>query len=166
MPKPTPVYPANRRPATCHPDRVNFGRGLCSSCYFKARRAARDEAAGVLAPATAFLEAAALVPPRDLADAVAQAQAELQAALPEAVRALRKAIVEGDPDKGFSIKAAVAVLQGVSVPGAAGLRRLLEAPEAKPAGPAQAQIVIGLQIAAGDVHVGRVVGTLGPAKGD
>ena len=27
------------RPATCHPDRVNLGRGLCSACYDRHRKA-------------------------------------------------------------------------------------------------------------------------------
>lgn len=161
MTKPKPP----RRPAACHPLKPDFGRGLCSTCYFRERREKAAAEAGRSKPARQFLEAAALVPPLDLAAAVAMATDELIMALPEAARAMRKAIVEGDPDKGFSIKAAEAVLRGVSVPGAAGLKRLLETPVKPVEGPPPAQVVIGLHVSAGDVKVGRVVGTL-PAKVD
>lgn len=159
--------PRRRGPATCHPAKPNFGRGLCSTCYFRDRREKVAVLTGKAKPLRGVLEAAALVTPRDLAHAVELAQDELIAALPEAARALRKIIVEGDPDKGLSIKAAVAVLRGVSVPGGrAGLRRLLEGPAKPDAGPPAAQVVIGLHLAAGDVQVGRVVGTIGPVHGE
>lgn len=150
-------------PATCHPTKANFGRGLCSTCYFRQRR---EQTAAVMGPASRMrrlLEAAAIEAPRDFAHAVELAQDELIAALPEAARALRRAIVEGDPDKGFSVKAAEAVLRGVSVPSPGGLKRLLETPTKPAEGPPPAQVVIGLHVSAGDVTVGRVVGTL-PAK--
>ena len=152
-------------PATCHPSKPNFGRGLCSTCYFRERREKVAAILGKSKPARQFLEAAALEAPRDLAHAIAQASDELVMALPEAARALRRAIVEGDPDKGFSIKAAEAVLRGVPVASAGGLKRLLETPVKAPEGPPPAQVVIGLHVSAGDVKVGRVVGTL-PPKGD
>lgn len=155
--------PSPPKPATCHPDKRDIGRGLCSACYFRQRREQTAAVLGKSKPARQFLEAAALEAPRDLAHAIAQASDELVLALPEAARALRRAIVEGDPDKGFSIKAAEAVLRGVPVASPGGLKRLLETP-AKPAeGPPPAQVVIGLHVSAGDVKVGRVVGTL-PAK--
>jgi hypothetical protein len=161
--QPTPT----RRPATCHPSKPTFRRGLCSPCYFRARRAKATAILDPARPVQSLLEAAAREPPRDLAHAVALAQDELIAALPEAARALRRVLVDGDPDKGFSVKAAVAVLRGMSIPGGpAGLRRLLEAPLTKPAPAAPAQVVIGLHVSSGDVQVGRVVGTIGAAPGE
>jgi len=168
MPKPPPatLKPAKPKPpAPCHPDKPLFAREMCRACYFRDYRRDIADANGTSKPVRMLLEAAALAPAHDLADAVALAQAELIAALPEAARALRRVIVEGDPDKGFSIKAAVAVLRGVSVPGGkAGLRRLLEAPLTKAVEPAPAQVVIGLHVSAGDVQVGRVVGTIAPRR--
>ena len=162
-----PDTPTHRRPATCHPGKPAFRRGLCTACYFRARRKTGAAITGPARQLQVRLEAAALETPRDLAHAVALAQDELIAALPEAARALRRVIVEGDVDKGFSVKAAVAVLRGVSVPGgAAGLRRLLEAPVTKPAAAAPAQVVIGLHVSSGDVQVGRVVGTIGAGQGE
>jgi len=152
----------SRTPATCHPDKPNFGRGLCSTCYFRERRAPAAEARRQAKPMLRRLEAAALDVPRDLAHAVEIAQGELLAALPEAARALRYIMATGDVDEGQSLKAAVAVLSGVSVPGGkAGLRRLLEGPAKADPGPGPAQVVIGLHVTSGQVQVGRVVGTVG-----
>jgi hypothetical protein len=170
-PAPEPPPKVRRRPrdpATCHPDRPEFCKGICAACYYRDRRERAGATPRQARPILALLQAEALEVPRDPAHAIAIAQRELLAGLPEAARALRRVIVEGDIDKGYVVKAAAALLRGVSVPGGvAGLRRLLEEPAKPVEGPPPAQIVIGLHVAAGDVQVGRVVGTVGPApRGD
>ena len=167
-------------PSTCHPELPTLARGLCRACYSKDRRArlAAERAAWRPEPTDAELRTdaelsrplmALLERPRDLAHAVQIAHGELIEALPEAARALRRILATGDPDKDTVLKAAVAVLRGVSVEGAQGLnglKRLLDVGPKPTEAPQRAQVVIGLHIAAGgDVQAGRVVGTIAPTGG-
>jgi hypothetical protein len=151
--------------ARCHPDRRAVGRGLCSRCYTAARReekrAEADAAAEAIAPIESLLPALTRDRGMSLSDAIAATETELIKALPEAARAFRRTM-QGDPDKGFVLKAAATLLHGFAVPGPAGApRRLLDTPTKVDTNNAPAQIVIGLHIAApGDVRVGQVVGTI------
>ena len=163
--------PTASRPATCHPDKRAKSRdGLCEACWRRAHRrnqrrlpqalAAIDAArASVLASAHAVAERLGT-----FEELVAEAERELQLALPEAARALRLAVrVAAERGDG---RPAEPLLRGLSVPGPHGTRRLLEAtPKPAPAHARQpTQVVVGLHVAAGEVQVGRVVGTIAATR--
>lgn len=169
-------------PATCRhkkkPAFANSGpyAGLCQACYHRARRqaiatpaASQPAARGI--PDDVSLPALITSPSLTLTEAVQLAEQELIAALPEAARALRRAIAT-NPRDANALKAALALLQELPIPSASGVpRRLLGAGKASGGGNANAQVVIGLHVGepatpggAATITVGQVVGTIEPTK--
>jgi len=148
--------PTAYRPATRHPEkRAKSAEGLCEACWRRDHRrnqqrlphalAAIDAArASVLASAHAVAERI-----ETFEELVAEAERELQLALPEAARALRVA-ARVAAERGDA-RPAEAILRHLPVPGPHGTRRLLEPPpKTAPSRSreAQTQILIGGQVVA------------------
>jgi len=177
-------------PATCHPDLpAKTSRGLCSRCYDRAayherqiKRAARvltmpapdveappkrgrpskDETTDAALKSRMVLRS--MEPPAlSLDDAIAQTDAELVAALPEAAMALRRQLHTRQ-----SFKAAELILKSFVVPSPEGPRRFLSAPATNDRPAVGTQVAIGLYVnpsGDGTVQVGKVVGSLdAPAR--
>jgi len=156
------------KPATCHPDKPVAARGLCITCYQRERRAkiAAEHPAPPVepdVPLSVVVQAAPLVDilerTSSIEEAIELASRELQLAVPEAARAIRRIIRESHRDA-VVLKAAEAVLRGVAVSQGAKSKRLLEAPQRASDGPQQAQVVIGLHVSGDSVRLGTVVGTV------